>query len=108
MSKQSSSLALDVLGLALWIMFIGLPLLLWWAAKLFFRLLRLLWRSPQLFSKDIRCVNGHKNPAIGSWKCSCGAVFSGWAFAPCPVCGRSADYVDGCEICGASLLNPLR
>lgn len=103
-----SNLILHILGLTFWTIFIGLPLLVWKSLKLVFRLFRILRHSPKLFSQTIRCPNGHENPAVSFWTCSCGVTFSGWAWAPCPGCGKSADFVDGCQVCGVSLLNPLR
>jgi hypothetical protein len=108
MSKRSTNLAAKLLGAALWLAFVALPILSWRILKAAFRTARLVGRSRQLLASTIRCPNGHENPASGFWTCSCGATFSGWAWAPCPVCGKSADFVDGCEVCGASLISPLR
>lgn len=52
------------------------------------------------------CPRGHRSDLHGVFDCRCGALFAGWAFEACPVCGESCGFVP-CERCGLSIRNPL-
>jgi len=70
------------------------------------RATRVAWGWDAIVGESARCPRGHRNVLVGVWECrSCGSVFEGWAFRPCPVCGESAHYVS-CERCGLSIKSP--
>ena len=83
-----------------------------------FALLRRYWRACSnlagfllglraTFASHLRCPRGHLSSLHGVWECrTCGALFAGWAFQYCRVCGQSCGYVT-CEHCGLAVKSPL-
>ena len=55
--------------------------------------------------ESIECSAGHVREirSTDRYKCSCGAVFQGMPWSPCPVCGESASVVT----CDCGLAIPL-
>ena len=41
---------------------------------------------------------------VGRWQCSCGFVYDGHGFSPCPICGDVPPYLP-CR-CGVGVRNP--
>jgi len=59
------------------------------------------------FTSHVHCPRGHLSVLHGVWECkTCSALFAGWAFQYCPVCGQSCGYVT-CERCGLAVRNPM-
>lgn len=53
------------------------------------------------------CPAGHSSALHGTFECrSCGALYAGFAFAECPVCGETCGHIQ-CEHCGLGIRNPL-
>ena len=62
-----------------------------------------------LMTRDalICCDCGAEVSLVGRWQCGwCDYVFSGFAFARCPLC-RAVPSSMECQACGASVRNPL-
>src|SRR5690242_6209298 len=88
------------------------PWFLFWllikGVRVIVRLARIARRLRAAFSDSMRCVQGHENEALGYWRCACGASWSGYAFARCPLCNTTAGFIaDGCTRCGLSIMNPM-
>lgn len=56
-------------------------------------------------SKDMKCPQGHLQPADSVWQCSCGFKRSGFVWKECPGCHSKFSHVD-CKECGLSIVNP--
>ncbi len=77
-------------------------------------LVHLGWRTARaalslrfVFASTLRCPAGHASELKGVFECrTCGSLFAGWAFQPCPVCRESCGYVP-CEHCGLAVRNPF-
>lgn len=65
------------------------------------------WRLRARAAAVIVCPAGHANAVMGRWTCSCGAVFLGHVFGPCPICGMPAGWAR-CETCGLAIASPWK
>ncbi len=81
---------------------------LWLGASGLWRVGRLVRERRQLVAETLTCPRRHEVPAYSLWTCSsCGSLFEGYAFQPCPVCSRRASVV-ACDECGLAIRDPLR
>ncbi len=70
-------------------------------------LMRAVLAMRHALAAELRCPAGHASNLHGVFECrSCGALFAGWAFQGCPVCGQSCGYLP-CEHCGLGVRNPF-
>ena len=73
------------------------------------RLLKRGIRLPQLFADRLPCPRGHRTPVYGVYECGnrgCHAIFEGYVFSKCPICGQSAGWTP-CRRCGLPVRNPM-
>lgn len=56
-------------------------------------------------SSTLVCPNGHRNEAVGRWRCNaCGATYHGWV-GRCGLCGAGAGWFE-CDTCGVGIQLP--
>ncbi len=56
-------------------------------------------------SRDLKCPQGHLQPADAVWECNCGFKRGGFVWKACPACHLQPSHVD-CKECGLSIVNP--
>lgn len=77
----------------------------WGAWRGLVHLVHLPRRLRAMGAGTLTCPSGHVNSVMGRWTCSCGAVYLGHAFGPCPVCGMPAGWIS-CARCGLTIRSP--